>query len=390
MQSKLWTQLEISFLVENLQTNTIDIYNLFKAEFGPSRSYDSLQKKVQKLRSLHNSDETTEESDTSDLVDPSFIAEVDTPAFDTPTANYVPAPQGTQATQGTPASVVKENTKAFIEGLREMSEGVNFNLYQDGINSDKPSLVVCLTDLHFGKQTDNFNMEVGATRLETMPARILESGIIPDDIDEVVLLVGGDVVEGEDIYANQNGVLECPVIEQAKAVAAALWKAALNFKSTFNCKVRIETSPGNHGRMSKTASTDSNWDNVVSIMLGLIADGVNDPNIVVNVNFSFFKIFEVKGKRGMLYHYGTKHLGTPATQVKFAGWVINDKIDFIVHGHWHKWGVETYLGRPMISNGSLPGPDDLSRQMAMEEAPRQAWFMVQKNKPLYGFSFVEW
>ena len=71
-------------------------------------------------------------------------------------------------------------------------------------------------------------------------------------------------------------------------------------------------------------------------------------------------------------------------------WIINDKIDFIVHGHWHKWGVETYLGRPMISNGSLPGADDLSKQMAMEEGPRQAWFLVKKDQPLYGFSFVEW
>ncbi len=377
MQSKLWSSEELEFIVSNIQTNTIDIYNLFTEEFGKGRSYDSVQKKVQKLRALHNPEEMDEEQ-TVPLNEPAQNP-LELPAQPTPTTQ-----------QPTPPSVVKENTKAFIEALREMAEGVNFSIHQSAHDSDRPSLVVCLTDLHFGKHTDNFNMEVGRERLETMPARILEAGIVPEDIDEVVLLVGGDVVEGEDIYANQNGVLECPVIEQAKAVASALWKCGMNFKSTFKCKVRFETSPGNHGRMSKTASTDSNWDNVVSIMLGLIADGVNDKDISVNVNFSFFKIFEVKGKRGMLYHYGTKHLGTPATQVKFAGWVINDKIDFIVHGHWHKWGVETYLGRPMISNGSLPGPDDLSRQMAMEEAPRQGYFLVRKDKPLYGFSFVEW
>lgn len=389
MQSRTWTQDEINLIISNLHLNTSAIYNLFTEEY-PDRTYDSVQKKVKSLRSVHEPDEATEEDfipnqqemSTEDMLN--LVDAILPPQLVTDTT-----PPVTQAPSITP-SEVRANTRAFIEELRSMSEGLDFSLQRGGVSSDKPTLVVALTDLHFGKKTDKFNIEVATHRLETMPARIVETGIIPGDVDEVLLLVGGDTLEGEDIYANQNGVLECPVIHQAKAVTSALWNTVLNFKSTFKCKVRVETSPGNHGRMSKTANTDSNWDNVVSMMLGLIAEGVNDPDIIVNVNFDFFKIFDVKGKRGMLYHYGTKHLGTPATQVKFAGWVINDHIDFIVHGHWHRWGVETYLGRPMISNGSLPGPDDLAKSMAVEEPGRQAFFLVKEGQPLYGFSFIEW
>ncbi len=394
MKSKTWTTEELNFIVSNLHLNTIDIYQAFIDEYS-DRSYDSVQKKVKQLRNASISDDEsyTQQADgyTEDMLDQieDTLVGLGIPGLD---IDYGPS-QSTQTLTAPPQVTplqVKQNTQAFIEQIREMTEGLDFSLQAPGVNSNKPSLIVCLTDLHFGKKTAKFNMKEGAMRLETLPARIVEQGITEDTVDEVVLLVGGDVVEGEDIYANQNGVLECSVIEQARAACEAIWKCAINFQSTFKCKVRLETSPGNHGRMSKTANTDSNWDNVVSMMLGLVANGSGNNNISVNVNFDFFNFFEVKGHKGLLYHYGVKHLGTPAGAIKIAGWILSDKIDFLVHGHWHKWGIGTYLGRPMISNGSLPGPDDLSKSMAMEEPARQGYFMVAKDKPPYGFSFVEW
>ena len=92
----------------------------------------------------------------------------------------------------------------------------------------------------------------------------------------------------------------------------------------------------------------------------------------------------------MLYHHGVKHMGTPAMQLKVAGWFMNKQFDFMLHGHWHEWHVGNWIGKIVVGNGCMCGADELSERIAKEDKARQGFFYVTPGQPLGGFSFVEW
>jgi len=116
----------------------------------------------------------------------------------------------------------------------------------------------------------------------------------------------------------------------------------------------------------------------------------DDKDIIVNCNFEPFRTFRVKDKIGMAYHHGVKHTGTPSMREKVAGWIASTDFDFMVHGHWHEWHVGNWLGKFVIANGCMCGPDDLAQRMGREDDARQAFFLITPGDPVYGFSFIDW
>ena len=248
-----------------------------------------------------------------------------------------------------------------------------------------------MSDLHFGKHTKWFNIEEASKRATSIPQYLHSKINKMTTIDEVLIILAGDLVEGEDIYPTQNNHIECSAIEQTQACVQALWKMVLNFTELFpDASIRIETVPGNHGRVSKTANEKTNWDNVVYMILDMIAKKHNDDRIIMNCNFDAFRTFRVKDKIGMANHHGVKHTGTSNMREKVAGWITGKQFDFMVHGHWHEWHVGNWLGRFVMANGCMCGPDDLAEQMGKEDTARQGYFFITPKQPIWGFSFVEW
>lgn len=377
--ANIWTQEELDFLSEYEGNDSpANIYSNYVSRFGSIRSYDSIQKKLKRLEYLLT-DEDREDSEDGDVRD-TDVFHIAPPVSQAVLVETAPEP-----------ALVRETQNQAAEYLRDLVEISVGTRYTPGPKTNSPTLCIVLSDLHFGKhKRETFNLQVAYDRLAEMPQKILDSKINLDDIDRIELILGGDINEGEDIYASQGTHLECSVIEQTKWSTKAIWNMILTLRSIFNVPIDIDGIPGNHGRMSKTANEKSNWDNVVTQNLALLNEYYDDPDINVNVNYEAFNVIEVKDRRGLLYHHGTKHMGTAAMKVKLAGWIISKDIDFLVHGHWHHWGVETYLGRPSINNGSLCGPDDLSERIGEEEAPRQAFFLIEPGEAIRTFSFIEW
>src|SRR3990167_5414857 len=252
-----WTLHETEFLQNNLHLTTAEICILFK-EAGNHRSYDSVQKKVSALRSLEKV------LDKRKPLNNKLGTLPELPNLMVPTEAI---------------------SKDIIQWLTNISNNFKPRKHSLPVHSDGTSLVINLSDNHFGKKTETFNLKIAKERVLSMVEEILPAGGPTDRIDEVCLVLSGDEVEGEDIYSNQNGALECPVIFQAKAAAEAYWQLILNLKETFECKIRVIAVPGNHGRMSRTADTRSNWDNVVYMMLALLADQHPELDVFVDLNF---------------------------------------------------------------------------------------------------------
>ena len=124
----------------------------------------------------------------------------------------------------------------------------------------------------------------------------------------------------------------------------------------------------------------------------LINKYTKEPGIIVNLNLNEFSVVDIKGVKVLITHHGIKHLGTPAMIQKMAGWIISKDIDALVHGHWHTHAIDTYLGRTRISNGCVPGGDDLGERIAREDPARQIYFFVDPMKDgyIHGFDYVQW
>lgn len=374
---QMWTKHEIEFLRESLDLSTKELYLKFCDEYGGSaRSYDSVQKKIKALREAFAEDEDTST--------PAAPSEIESMLGISQGAQELVVPDITAEKR----RQLKDEARWWLEGIMEESEGITF--HPDAIvEGNGKSLCVLVSDSHIGKHNENFDIETAEARFRTFPEMIqqMETGL---EVDEVVLMLMGDIVEGADIFPTQAHHTECPTITQVQIATEAIWRMMLQFRSIYNCPVRVETVPGNHGRMSRTAHEKTNWDNVVYHIVSVMAEKYGDENIIVNRNFDWFKTFKVKDKVGMLYHYGVKHTGTPAMREKVAGWASRKNFDFMCHGHWHEWHVGNWLSKVVISNGCLCGPDDLAEKMAKEDVARQGYFLVTPGQPIHGISFVEW
>jgi len=285
--------------------------------------------------------------------------------------------------------VYNDLVRKYVQEVAALSAETT-KLVQTSPPRSNTSLCLLLTDTHFGKKTNfGFSTEVAKKCIASIPDMLREQPINMKTIGEVVLLLGGDMVEGEDIYGTQSHHIDSPVIRQAEDATRSIWQLAVNLRTMLNVPVRIETCPGNHGRMSKTAHEQSNWDNVVYQHLHLVADASKDEFITVKPSFDVFNTVNIQGKKCLLYHYGTKHTGTAAMKSKLAGWLHAKQWDFMAHGHFHKLEVGTLYGKPVIKNGSLTGYDDLAERMGEWDPPRQAWFLVTKDKPISIIGFLE-
>jgi predicted phosphodiesterase len=368
---KKWTQEEIEFLAKwNTFTPKTEVYQSYIKTFGNNRSYDSVQKK---FKSLSEDTDNEHEQGLPNISNELYLAIT-----------------GKRHFSEEEKTLDRQSLNDWVNETIEESKNIRapFKISYDDVPVDGKSLLVLLSDTHFGKKTKVFSMEIARERIMSIPEKILDLGVA-SKIEEVVIMLAGDMIEGEDIYPSQAHHLECCVLDQVKSATKAFFDLGVLLRE-MGFTVRYETCPGNHGRMSKTAHEKSNWDNCIYQNLGMLLEAYGDSDLRINVNFNTFHVFNVQNKRVLAFHHGTKHLGTPAMQKKHAGWMHTKKHDLMVHGHWHQWELSTFLGTPVMKNGSLCGEDDLSERMGVCEKPRQGWTIINRNSSINNFGFFEW
>jgi predicted phosphodiesterase len=238
------------------------------------------------------------------------------------------------------------------------------------------SLVLVLSDLHFGKRTATYNIDVATRRLLSITKKIK---VNHRDIDEIVVLLVGDLVDGEDIYKTQHAHLDGAAVDGVDSCVNALWSMLVDLRSRFNRPIRVETVPGNHGRTSKTANERTNWDNVVARMLEQRSSTLRAPRIRVRLNDDAFQMVKIKTHNFLICHHGVPHTGTPAMIQRVAGWLTSFGCDVLVHGHWHDWRVARWMDRMIVCNGALCGADELAQRMGKPSRPSQTLLVVGRG-----------
>jgi len=250
--------------------------------------------------------------------------------------------------------------------------------------SDGHSLVLQISDLHMGKKTEYldggiaFNIKIATQLLNEYPQRVLDHLPLPHkSFDEVVVLILGDMVDGEMVYRGQWSNIETHVAAQLFSTTQGLWQLLRDLAGLFPM-VRVYTARGNHGRTE--GSIESNWDNIIYQQLLLLSIEAALPNLTVHNKYGDFNTCMIQGWKGLLRHEAPLQSDTAAARNRIGGWRDIHQCDFIAYGHFHHIGLGMYNGMPLFRNGSFPGGDDYSERYGGWDGPTQLMFGITSNR----------
>ena len=261
--------------------------------------------------------------------------------------------------------------------------------------SNKETCVIHISDTQIGKRTKSYDSVVAATRMRKMGEKVLKltrNRRTGAKVEKCVVMVGGDIVEGETIFPHQSWLVDNDLWGQAIKVAPKILsdfiiKMANNFAS-----VEVYSVPGNHGRSqpkNSGASPRTNFDMISTAITRLMVNNVVKDNIKWDVDHdSFYRIVPVEGNNILLIHGdqisgGGGLGGYPLTGLarKVAGWngSIPDKWKYIFLGHFHRPMSGVIQDKMFFGNGTTESDNDWALEV-IGDAGRPCQRVVFFNK----------
>ncbi len=249
----------------------------------------------------------------------------------------------------------------------------------------KEAAVILLSDHHFGKLAMDhkknvvYNSDIARYRIgELLPKRVIKlltRYLQPSEIDEVHILLLGDIVDGSGIYPGQELNQDThSFIDQTADAVACIWNLIRAVRAE-GWPVVVRGVRGNHGRQHKYAILENNFDYLVLQQLQLISR-YEDQGVDVDFGPEEYYNHVIKGWNIHMRHEAPEQPETPARKAKFAGWKDIHEFDIMVYGHKHHPANTTYQESPLFMNASPIEIDDLAERMATKSRPSQTLFGI--------------
>jgi hypothetical protein len=240
--------------------------------------------------------------------------------------------------------------------------------------------VLHLCDVHIGKVTESYDSGVAELRLLTLAAKVIEiteTRRTSAKIDKLKLYLGGDMIEGEEIFPTQVHMIDQSLFDQAvKHGPSILARVILKLLESFR-EIDIITVPGNHGRNGSKGTRShprTNWDNICYEVTKLMLLGPDHDRkeLVDRLSFrisdSFYIVDNVYEWGNLLVH-GHEIRGGFAgfpwygAAKKAWGWIdsIPEPWDYLWFGHFHTYASATLNHRYFLCNGSTESDNDFAQ-----------------------------
>jgi predicted phosphodiesterase len=292
-------------------------------------------------------------------------------------------------------------SKLIIQSLKEeLTKVIPYKASaQSKIDVKGDSLVLHITDLHAGKIVKDqegkliYNEEIFRSRMNRLceqTLKLLDNNIskgVP--ITDVVILLSGDLANGEGIYLTQAYEQEIAPPAQTMLVIDVLTKLIISLLKR-NLPVRVFGIRGNHGRTGKDTDVASNWDIMVYEILAFWQKFVlKNPKLQIKFAETEHMVFEIRGHKFMMRHIAPEQPDTPAGRVKINEWARQYGVEGIVYGHYHHAGISDCDSVRVFRGGSTVGGDSLSDSMAKHSEPIQLIWGVNEQRVSTFIYFVD-
>ena len=256
------------------------------------------------------------------------------------------------------------------------------------------------TDWQLGKQTLTYNTK----ECERLVKQSIEKTIRITNIQradhpvkEIVLMLGGDIVENTTIFPSQVYEVDSDIMTQFVEASRILIDIVRILLANFE-KVTVVCEPGNHGRMGKLGELpkDINWDKLTYMFAGLALK--DEKRLTWQMTKEDIQRVEVGNYKALLIHGDEIRWGTASTIVRFAdrwksgAYKFFDEIDkvtkgfdfrdlYIGHFHQHQsWNMANGEGSVFMSAAVESGNRYARDLLASNGEPSQRLHFVDPVK----------
>lgn len=231
------------------------------------------------------------------------------------------------------------------------------------------TLELMLSDLHYGKKTKTFNLEVARRRMKDLAETVQEEMARQRElynVERLILALIGDIIES----ATMHGVESAKGCEFGnsrqvfEAIKSLFYDLILPLAKT-GVQIDVPCVTGNHDRTEADRTFQNpGEENVTWIIyntLEMMCRELGLKNVRFHVADGPYQLLEIYGNK-VLYEHGDNSKACTRNALEK---LLNDRqaqlkqiIDFFRVGHYHEY---TVFGKgKIIVNESLPGPDSYS------------------------------
>ncbi len=244
------------------------------------------------------------------------------------------------------------------------------------------------TDWQLGKVTADYNMEVCGKRLDTLVQKVVELTRIQradHPVEEIVVMLGGDMVEGITVFPGQAWEVEAHLFTQLFECARLIERMVLTLLQDFR-KVTVWCEYGNHGRIGRRGDVPYT-DNIDRIAYKIASERfVGDKRVEFHQSENWHQIVKIGNYSALLFHGDeVKSFGgnTPAFGIlrKVNAWAtgVVEPFQDAYHGHYH-----TPMTLTLANGGRVFGTGSPE-----SENVYAAEFVAAKGKPSQRLHFVD-
>jgi len=256
------------------------------------------------------------------------------------------------------------------------------------------------TDWQLGKRTADYSIEVCGQRIDRFAEKVLSITEIQrkdHPVREAVLMLGGDMVEGIDIFPGQAWELDGHLFEQLFSASQIMERLVRTLAANFET-VRVICEFGNHGRIGRYG-VNPKGDNVDRMAYKITQDRTTDLKTVIwQASNDWYQHFTIGGYRVLLVHGDEirSYSGTPLFAIikRVSAWAagIVPTFDDCYMGHWHN-PLSVTLGngnRAFITGSPESSNIYAAEHLAAQSKPSQRLHFIDPVKGRVASEYVVW
>lgn len=249
--------------------------------------------------------------------------------------------------------------------------------------------LLALTDWQGGKRTASYNLDVCEERIRLAIQKAIKLTEIQRSdhpVDEIVVALQGDLVEGANIFPGQAFEIDAHMFDQVFRIASLVEQSLISLLGAFS-RVTVYEVPGNHGRVGRRGENprESNLDMVV---YRIVHERLSaQPNLKWDIGSGWYRLIEIGDYRALLTHGDAiKSFGgnVPAFGIlrkanAWASGAIPHSFSSILMGHFH-----TPMQLTMANGGTVwvTGSPESDNEYAAE-------FVAARGRPSQRLIFVD-
>jgi len=257
-----------------------------------------------------------------------------------------------------------------------------------------------LTDWQLGKATTSYDSAECAARIGRFIEKALKITEIQrkdHPVDECVILFGGDMVEGIDIFQAQAYEVDSTLFAQLFSVSQILEMVVRRAAIAYP-KVRVIGEYGNHGRIGKFGALPK-ADNFDRIAYGITQNNTKDlKNVDWQLSADWYQHVTIGNYRLLLVHGDEirSFSGTPLFAIikRVSAWAagIVPAFDDCYMGHWHNPMSITIGngGRVFVTGSPESGNTYAAEHLAAQAKPSQRLHFIDPEAGRVASEYVLW